>query len=159
MRLFRRRQQPVDAPEIYLVHAALAGPVPLSSGSVPPLTEDAMPAAWRGLSDDAQERALRVVWQRSVGWALARGVDEARIDAVMADPVEQAEYDRLADRVGRRWAVYTGRDRAERVLYDAFPKPVELQALVDGTVVLEVYETWDGILVHSDSPPDIDTRP
>jgi hypothetical protein len=143
---------------VYLLHPALDAPVSISRERRPPLTEGTMPEAWLRLDELAQERALLAVWERAIAWAMARGVDAVRVDAVMATAAERADYAARADRIDGGWTVHLGRANAETILREAFPKPVELQALAGTTTVLEVYETWDGILAHSGDVPEIDTR-
>jgi hypothetical protein len=76
----------------------------------------------------------------------------------MPGTAERADYAARADRIDSGWTIHTGRADAETVLREAFPKPVELQAVAGATAVLEVEETWDRILAHSEDVPEIDTR-
>lgn len=124
----------------------------------PPLTEGTTPEAWLRLDELAQERAPLAVGEQAIAWAMARGVDTVRVDGVMAGTAERADYAARADRADRGRTVHTGRADAETVLREAFPKPVELQAVAGATAVLEVDETWDGMLAISEDVPEIDTR-
>ena len=155
MREFGRRHV---LPEAYLLHPVFHTPQRLTPDLLPPLTEPRMPPWWLALDEEEQQRALRTVWHRAVDWAMERGADSVLVDPVMASRAERARFAAGADRVVDGWyAVDARSERLAPLLLGAFPRPVEIKVLARGALVLEVDETWNGIVAYSDGPSDIAT--
>lgn len=145
-------------PEAYLLHPVFDTPQRLTPDLLPPLTELRMPPWWLALDEEEQERALRTIWHRAVDWAMERGADSVLVDPVMASHAERAGFAAAADRIVDGWyAVDAGPERLAPLLIGAFPRPVEIKVLARDALVLEVDETWNGIVTYCDGPPDIAT--
>jgi hypothetical protein len=140
----------------YLCHPALW---PRSASQVSlPMTERSLPAWWRELDEAADEAELRN-WMAEV-FAWLEAWDAFRIELEVGEKHDRRKLAEVGATVDRK-GVYRGpwSSSIAAVLLDINPQYCSI-CDSNGALLLEVFETWDSVVIHctDESKEDFDHR-